>query len=223
MGSLSFDRFTLLRFRHLSRIRAWPVLGAGYGKPDAVGGVNRDGVRGMFPSRGRGFSGCVAVVALGGRLLAVLCAGPVEAQEETTAKSAPAAKKGAGDGGVKEGAKTNDAAPGEGEGEAEAQDGPGLSDMLVPIIGMGLIFYFIVLAPQKKARKKQQTVVDALKKHDRVVTIGGIVGTIVSIDTANEEVVLEVGPDTQLRILRRSIQGPKPFGSDDEGESGEKK
>jgi preprotein translocase subunit YajC len=161
------------------------------------------------------------VVALGGLLLAVLCAGPVEAQEETTAKSAPAAKKGAGDGGVKEGAKTNDAAPGEGEGEA--QDGPGLSDMLVPIIGMGLIFYFIVLAPQKKARKKQQTVVDALKKHDRVVTIGGIVGTIVSIDTANEEVVLEVGPDTQLRMLRRSIQGPKPFGSDDEGESGEKK
>jgi preprotein translocase subunit YajC len=218
MGSLSFDRFTLLRFRHLSRIRAWPVLGAGCGKPDAVGGVNRDGVRGMFPSRGRGFSGCVAVVALGGLLLAVLCAGPVEAQEEATAKSAPAAK-GAGDGGVKEGAETNDAVTGEGEAEA----GPGLSDMLIPIVGMGLIFYFIVLAPQKKARKKQQTVVDALKKHDRVVTIGGIVGTIVSIDTANEEVVLEVGPDTQLRILRRSIQGPKPFGSDDEGESGEKK
>ena len=218
MGSLSFDRFTLLRFRHLSRIRAWPVLGAGCGKPDAVGGVNRDGVRGMFPSRGRGFSGCVAVVALGGLLLAVLCAGPVEAQEEATAKSAPAAK-GAGDGGVKEGAETNDAVTGEGEAEA----GPGLSDMLIPIAGMGLIFYFIVLAPQKKARKKQQTVVDALKKHDRVVTIGGIVGTIVSIDTANEEVVLEVGPDTQLRILRRSIQGPKPFGSDDEGESGEKK
>ena len=172
----------------------------------------------MFPSRGRGFSGCVAVVALGGLLLAVLCAGPVEAQEEATAKSAPAAK-GAGDGGVKEGAETNDAVTGEGEAEA----GPGLSDMLIPIVGMGLIFYFIVLAPQKKARKKQQTVVDALKKHDRVVTIGGIVGTIVSIDTANEEVVLEVGPDTQLRILRRSIQGPKPFGSDDEGESGEKK
>ena len=90
------------------------------------------------------------------------------------------------------------------------------------IIGFGLIFYFIVLAPQKKAKKKQQALVDSLKKHDRVVTIGGIVGTIVSIDTANEEVVLEVGPDTQLRLLRRSIQGPKPFGSDDEAESGDK-
>jgi preprotein translocase subunit YajC len=92
--------------------------------------------------------------------------------------------------------------------------------MAVPIIGMGLIFYFIVLRPQKKARKKQEALVESLKKHDRVVTIGGIVGTIISIDTDNEEVVLEVGPDTQLRLLRRSIQGPKPFGSDVDSDSG---
>jgi len=167
----------------------------------------------MFPARGRGFSSCIAVAALGGLLLAVLCASPLTAQEEPSAKSAPAAK-GAANGAAAEGAAA--------EG-GEAEPGPGLSDMVIPIVGMGLIFYFIVLAPQKKARKKQQSVVDALKKHDRVVTIGGIIGTIVSIDTDNEEVVLEVGPDTQLRLLRRSIQGPKPFGSDDEGESGEKK
>ena len=91
--------------------------------------------------------------------------------------------------------------------------------MLVPVIGMALIFYFIVLAPQKKARKKQDALVESLKKHDRVVTIGGIVGTIVSIDADNQEVVLEVAPDTQVRMLRRSIQGPKPFGNDDDTES----
>lgn len=162
----------------------------------------------------------MAVAALGGLLLVMFCASPLRAQDTSEAKSAPAAK-GAGDGGAAEEAGAKDVAAGDGEPQDEG--GPGLTDMVVPIVGMGLIFYFIVLAPQKKARKKQQSVVEALKKHDRVVTIGGIIGTIVSIDTVNEEVVLEVGPDTQMRILRRSIQGPKPFGSDDEGESGEKK
>ena len=87
---------------------------------------------------------------------------------------------------------------------------------------MGLIFFFIVLAPQKKARKKQDALVESFKKHDRVVTIGGIIGTIVSIDATNQEVVLEVGPDTQVRMLRRSLQGPKPFGNDGDTESTDK-
>ena len=100
---------------------------------------------------------------------------------------------------------------------ANQAEPPSMTDMLVPIIGMGLIFYFIVLAPQKKARKKQQAVVESLQKHDRVVSIGGIVGTIVSFDTSSDEVILEVAPETHIRMLRRSIQGPKALGSDEDG------
>jgi len=184
------------------------------GAPDGVGAVIEDGVLGMFPARGQVFSSGIAMVALVG-LLAVLYVTPVAAQDEPSAKSAPAAAQ------DKPSEKPAPAANGAGEGDQEKQETPPISPMWL-IIGFGLIFYFIVLAPQKKAKKKQQALVDSLKKHDRVVTIGGIVGTIVSIDTANEEVVLEVGPDTQLRMLRRSIQGPKPFGSDDEAESGDK-
>jgi preprotein translocase subunit YajC len=152
-------------------------------------------------------------------LLALMFAGPVTAEDgessEPPAATAPAPAAAATD------AVADGEAAGEGNGEAgEAPETPSLSGMAVPIIGMGLIFYFIVLRPQKTARKKQEALVESLKKHDRVVTIGGIVGTIISIDTENEEVVLEVGPDTQLRLLRRSIQGPKPFGSDAESDSG---
>lgn len=186
------------------------------GVPDGegVGAVIEDGVLGMFPARGRVFSSGIAMVALVG-LLVVLYVTPVAAQDEPSAKSAPAAVQ------DEPSEKPAPAANGAGEGDQEEQATPPISPMWL-IIGFGLIFYFIVLAPQKKAKKKQQALVDSLKKHDRVVTIGGIVGTIMSIDTANEEVVLEVGPDTQLRLLRRSIQGPKPFGSDDEAESGDK-
>ena len=156
-----------------------------------------------------------------------MCVGPVMAQDTTESKPAtPAAKP------ATPAAKptTPAAKPAEKSAETTTTDGeaadpaeaPSLSGMLVPVIGMALIFYFIVLAPQKKARKKQDALVESLKKHDRVVTIGGIVGTIVSIDAANQEVVLEVAPDTQVRMLRRSIQGPKPFGNDDDTESTDK-
>ena len=118
-------------------------------------------------------------------------------------------------------AETDSASPGPAanpDAPVENQQGKSTTfEMLVPIIGMGLIFYFIVLAPQKKARKKQQAVVDSLQKHDRVVSIGGIVGTIVSFDTSSDEVLLEVAPGTQIRMLRRSIQGPKAHGSDEDG------
>jgi preprotein translocase subunit YajC len=147
-------------------------------------------------------------------------AGPVTAEDDESSEPAAAAAAAATD------AVADGEVAGEGNGEvgeAPKPQGksPGWQEMAVPIIGMGLIFYFIVLRPQKKAKKKQEALVESLKKHDRVVTIGGIVGTIISIDTDNEEVVLEVGPDTQLRMLRRSIQGPKPFGSDADSDSGQ--
>ena len=163
----------------------------------------------MFRARGRSrSSGVLAATLLG--LLALVFAGPVTAEDGESSEP-PAAAADA----------TGVVADGEaaGEGNGEAGEAPSLSSMAVPIIGMGLIFYFIVQRPQKKAKKKQEALVESLKKHDRVVTIGGIVGTLISIDTDNEEVVLEVGPDTQLRMLRRSIQGPKPFGSDAESDS----
>ena len=169
-------------------------------------------MRVMLRARGRATSSDVLAATLLG-LLALVFAGPVTAQDgESSEPPAVAAADAVADG----------EAAGEGNGEAgEAPEPPSLSGMVVPIIGMGLIFYFIVLRPQKTARKKQEALVESLKKHDRVVTIGGIVGTIISIDTDNEEVVLEVGPDTQLRMLRRSIQGPKPFGSDADSDSGQ--
>ena len=168
-------------------------------------------MRVMFRARGRSRSSDVLAATLLG-LLALVFAGPVTAEDDESSEPAAAAAA----------AATDAVADGEaaGEGNGEAGEAPSLSSMAVPIIGMGLIFYFIVLRPQKKAKKKQEALVESLKKHDRVVTIGGIVGTIISIDTDNEEVVLEVGPDTQLRMLRRSIQGPKPFGSDAESDSG---
>ena len=165
-------------------------------------------------------------------LTAVLVAGLVTAvapwtamaQDDAGTDVAESALADSGQADSGQGDSATDAAGASGDAEAGGDGGPqedpvppGIGDMFVPIIGMGLIFYFIVLAPQKRERKKRQAMVDSLQKHDRVVTIGGIIGTVVAVDEMSDEVVLSVSPGNEIRMLRRSIQGPKPVGGGEDG------
>ena len=80
--------------------------------------------------------------------------------------------------------------------------------MLVPLLLIGIIFYFLLVRPQKREREKQDSVLKALKKNDRVVTIGGIVGTIVNIEPDGDVVTLRVDDNTRMVFLRSAIQRP---------------
>ena len=74
---------------------------------------------------------------------------------------------------------------------------------MLPIILIFPIFYFLVIMPQQKARKKHQAMIENLKKGDRVVSTSGIIGTIVSVD--KDAIVLQVAPEVKLRMLRSAI------------------
>lgn len=76
---------------------------------------------------------------------------------------------------------------------------------LFPILLIFPIFYFLVIMPQQKARKKQQALLASLKKGDKVISTSGIMGTIVSVD--KNTVILQVAPDVKLRMMRNSISG----------------
>ena len=74
----------------------------------------------------------------------------------------------------------------------------------LPIILIFGIFYFLLFMPMQRQRKQQQQMLTALKAGDQVVTSGGIVGTIVSID--GEEMVLRVKPsDIKIQMLRSAV------------------
>ena len=73
----------------------------------------------------------------------------------------------------------------------------------MPIILIFPIFYFLVIMPQQKARKKHQAMIENLKKGDRVVSTSGIIGTIVSVD--KDAIVLQAAPEVKLRMLRSAI------------------
>ncbi len=82
-----------------------------------------------------------------------------------------------------------------------------LTSMLVPLGIIFFIFYLLIWRPQSKERQKLQEFLDRLSVGDEVVTVGGILGKVTSIDT--DVITLEIWKGTKLKVLRRSIQGSK--------------
>ncbi len=77
--------------------------------------------------------------------------------------------------------------------------------LLIPI-GFIILMYIIMMVPENKRRKKYQSMLDNIKVNDRVVTRGGLVAKVVSVDNDKNEVVLESGPDrTRMTFLRNAI------------------
>ena len=68
--------------------------------------------------------------------------------------------------------------------------------MILPLVLMFVVFYFLLIRPQKKKDKKVKEMLAALKNGDRVCTIGGIYGTITSIK--DDTIELSVGRDLSL-------------------------
>ena len=88
-------------------------------------------------------------------------------------------------------------APGGGEGGGN----PIMS--FLPLVAIIAIFYFLILRPQNKKQKETQKMLSALKKGDRVVTIGGIHGVIQSIK--ENTVIVKVDDNVKLELNRGAI------------------
>ena len=78
--------------------------------------------------------------------------------------------------------------------------------MLFGLILMMGVFFFIMMRGNRSQRKKKETMLNAMKKNDRVMTIGGAIGTIVSVK--ENEVVLKVDEATNAKMtfIKRAIQ-----------------
>lgn len=95
-------------------------------------------------------------------------------------------------------------APAAGQGAEEAPQGG--FGMFVPLIGIFLIFWFLIIRPQSKQQKERNLKIKAARKGDNVVTIGGVYGKIVK--ETELDVVLEVDKHSKTRIQfqRTAIQ-----------------
>jgi preprotein translocase subunit YajC len=89
-----------------------------------------------------------------------------------------------------------------GESAGAAGAGGGLASML-PFVLIIAIFYLFIIRPQNKKQKETQKMIAGAQKGDKIVTIGGIHGTISSTD--EKTVVIKVDDNTKLKINRSAI------------------
>lgn len=80
-----------------------------------------------------------------------------------------------------------------------------LNNPLTPLVGLFLLFYFIFILPEKRRKAEEASMMSSLKKNDRIITVGGIHGTIVSAPSEGGVVTVRIDENGNTRIkLNRS-------------------
>ncbi len=90
---------------------------------------------------------------------------------------------------------------------AQAAGGAGGADFftsLVPLVLIFVIFYFLLIRPQQKRAKEHRNMVENLRRGDKVVTAGGILGEVTKVKEG-EEIEVEIAEGTRVRVLRTTI------------------
>lgn len=90
-------------------------------------------------------------------------------------------------------------------GSGGAGEGQGGLGAFVPLIIIFAIFYFLLIRPQQKKAKQHKQVLAALKKGDKVVSSGGLHGTITGL--SEDVVTMEISPKVRVKVSRGSIAG----------------
>lgn len=83
---------------------------------------------------------------------------------------------------------------------------PGGLDLMsmAPLVLIFVVFYFLLIRPQQKKMKEHKTMLGTLRRGDRVVTGGGIIGTVTKVPEG-DEVVVEIADGIKVRVVRSTI------------------
>jgi len=86
---------------------------------------------------------------------------------------------------------------------AGGEGGGGLTGTLVMFGLIFLIFYFMIIRPQQKRQKERQKMLDAVKKGDKIVTAGGIHGTVIGVE--DKIVLVQIADTVKVKVDRSSV------------------
>ncbi len=86
------------------------------------------------------------------------------------------------------------------------QPQPGQNPLMqfLPLIAIVVVFYFFMIRPQMKKAKEQKKYIEALKKGDKILTIGGIYGKVVEV-REDGSLIMEVEDGTKMRISKNAV------------------
>lgn len=86
----------------------------------------------------------------------------------------------------------------------QSSGGSALSAFLPLIIVIG-IFFLLVILPQRKQQQKHQEMLDNLKSGDKVIALGGLIGTVMSVSAKDNTVQLQIAPSVRVEVVRNAI------------------
>lgn len=78
---------------------------------------------------------------------------------------------------------------------------------LLPIALMVIIFWFLLIRPQRKMQREKQEMIKNLKKNDKVITRGGIIGTIAEIRPEKDDLLVDIAKNTRIKLKRFAVEG----------------
>jgi preprotein translocase subunit YajC len=115
------------------------------------------------------------------------------------------------------------------EAWAQAAGGAGSSDFLVqlfPLVLIFIVFYFLLIRPQQSKMKQQKEMLAGVKRGDRVVTGGGIIGLVTKV-VGDNELQVELAEGVRVRVIKQTItdiltRGESVRGSAKESEEDDK-
>lgn len=100
-----------------------------------------------------------------------------------------------------------------------------LTTFVLPMALIFVVFYFFMIRPQQQKQKEMKKMLEALRRGDRVVTAGGLIGTIVKAEA--DEVQVEIADGVRVRVVRSTISSvltkPEPVGAKKKDELAEKR
>ncbi|MDZ7373630.1 MAG: preprotein translocase subunit YajC [candidate division KSB1 bacterium] len=89
--------------------------------------------------------------------------------------------------------------------QAPAAQRPNPLAMWLPIILIILIMYFLIFRPQAKRQKEHQKMLASIQKGDRIVTVGGIYGTVVGIKEKENILIVKIAENVKIELARGSV------------------
>jgi preprotein translocase subunit YajC len=98
------------------------------------------------------------------------------------------------------------------------QQAPSLMSFLPAIVGAMMLYYFLIIRPERRKQSTHRSQLDLLKKNDRVVTIGGIYGVVMNVQPDADEVTLKIDETTNAKIRVTMGSIARIVGSESTGE-----
>ncbi|GBQ15580.1 preprotein translocase subunit YajC [Swaminathania salitolerans] len=75
----------------------------------------------------------------------------------------------------------------------------------LPMILVFVVFYFVLIRPQQARQRELKAQLNALRRGDRIVTSGGIVGTVQLAREGSKEIEVEIAPNTRIQLMRENV------------------